>query len=54
MRNDLGKQWLPEVVAFADLRTSGPPHHRFTYVLLKPFRVFVTVNVPSERAEILM
>ena len=35
-------------------RTRAPAHYRFTYVLLNPFRVFVTVNVPSARAEILM
>ena len=28
--------------------------YRFTYVLLNPFLVFVTVNVPFARAEILM
>lgn len=28
--------------------------YRFTYVLVNPFRVFVTVNEPSRRAEILM
>ena len=28
--------------------------YRFAYVLLNPFRVFVTVNDPSARAETLM
>src|SRR5688572_20540010 len=28
--------------------------HRFTYLFANPFRVFVTVNDPSARAEILM
>ena len=51
IRGDLGRQKLPEVVSHPALRI---PHHRFTYVLLNPFLVFVTVIVPFARAEILM
>jgi len=52
--NDLGTQKPPEVVSRPRIPHQRIPHHRFTYVFVNPFRVFVTVNVPSARAEILM
>jgi hypothetical protein len=50
--NGLGTQELPEAVAHRAIRTAQ--FYLFTYLFEYPFRVFVTVNDPSARAEILM
>ena len=57
MRDGLGTLLPPEAVALSAWRRAQCAiriRYLFTYVLLNPFRVFVTVNDPSARAEILM
>ena len=41
-------------LGFALYQNRDASLYRFAYVLLKPLRVFVTVKLPSARAEILI